>query len=61
MTVLTQRVAATAGENDDWRGLVHLASLASWSLSLDKAIRKGGPYWVPVIFGGLGHLIAWLS
>ncbi|QQE79518.1 hypothetical protein [Alicyclobacillus sp. SO9] len=43
----------------DWAGVLHTVSAATWFLSLEKAVTKGGSAWFPVILGGLGHLAAY--
>jgi hypothetical protein len=58
---VAQRTAIASADDDDWRKALHVASFAFWSTSLDKAVRRGGVYWIPVVIGGIGHLVAWLG
>jgi hypothetical protein len=39
------------------RTVAHGVSAALWVSSLDKAAKKGGLYWIPVVMGALGHLL----
>jgi hypothetical protein len=38
------------------REAAHGASVTLWASSLDKAAKKGGLYWIPVVLGALGHI-----
>ncbi len=58
---MAQRTAIASADDGDWRKALHAASFASWSMSLDKAVRRGGVYWIPVVLGGIGHLVAWFG
>ena len=51
-----RRTVVSSTEKQEARKVAHGLSAALWLSSVDKAAKKGGPYWIPVVLGALGHV-----
>jgi hypothetical protein len=53
---ITRRPTAPSTRKQRARTRAHGISALLWLSSLNKAVKKGGTYWLPVIVGALGHI-----